>query len=115
MSDRDRFALNRVVEELEPKALAWLEEAAALSGFSDQWPKIPPLLELAHIWATVALAHRLQAEFPRWGWSRCLDQAEDALLTPEARAELDGNSPKSVRMTLHRWKAAPLDRRASAG
>jgi hypothetical protein len=115
MSDRDRFALDKVVEVLEPEALAWLEEAAALSGFADQWPKVPPLLQLAHIWATLALAHRFQAEVPHWGWSKCLDQAEDALLTAEARAELDGNCPKSVRMTLHRWKAAPLDRRAGAG
>ena len=115
MSDRDRFALSKIVEVLEPEALAWLEDAAAWSGFVDQWPKIPPLLQLAHIWATVAVARRLQAERPGLGWSRCLDQAEDALLTPEARAELDGNSPKSVRTTLHRWKAAPLDRRASGG
>jgi hypothetical protein len=112
MSDRGRFALDKVVEVLDPEALAWLEDAASLSGFADQWPKIPPLLQLAYVWATVARAHRLQAEFPHWGWSRCLDQAEEALLTPEARAELDGNSPKSVRMTLHRWKSGVRYRRA---
>jgi hypothetical protein len=37
MSDRARFALDKVVEVLDPEALAWLEDAAALSGFADQW------------------------------------------------------------------------------